>query len=1196
MTSVASANVSEPPKLPIGAQWVADKYLPIIEGNAQQQQQQQALSNQPPSPTKLLLTPGLGQPSPRDEAVAPQGAPEKLLPPQQAQQQLDSIMAAMTKIRTVISLGEVELELRQSVEGLPAPIPLARFSVANLYVTYRNTEGGSMYVEACIPKVEAQDLRPEVPPEQSLAISSGHKASFLMLQWDASPGMVQQTLGLTLQKPLFVAELSFLLSVTRFVLPTFSFVKSSPIPFATHDILLGKEPLVATEDAWLSPAMRLLADGPGLTACEYDGAGHRLVLPSRDHLDELLPLILIGTGCVLRLRNVTIVNADSLAACLQLAPGAQLLAQPTDGVKMFDSTESFKSPQLSPRGRAPLQGSVSPRLGAADFGVGSVSERFTQQQLQESDQTAQIEAPNLERSIKMSVNAVGVGLQLMQLDQTRLGNHNHNNKAAAGGGGAMATGLSRAGSHYPSSQDLISPSSLAPSESQAGVSVRRASSSTLGSLPPVLVQRSIRVLAATMDLSADYENTGLVQKGHVVIQGLRAETRTIADVDKVLQSRAAEDLATHRKVRGKKETVVLQPCRIELDFHLQSEIVPSTGAPQVLLTNVDLRASELRVTLLPAVAELASSLGAGALAPLMQPGPSAPMHAVAQFERVWSVDIDSARQRDSDIAVSLSVTGASGGVTIWRPKTTTGYGITGHVITAGDANPSFEVMTVAINSGIAAYPSSFEKVWSGGGATVWRPVPPEGYVAMGDLVTVGEREPDLLEVLCLHQATVVEVPVGECLPLPAASLAGPSVALSGVEALPPIDFWCIDNTMGTFMAAASESVRKVQGRDLRSPAGLTPAALVAQGAAVPAADVTRKPSNAGSASIISSDAATQSQTMQTIISKLQLTSSPRELFEKFQASRRQKRTEEVRRTLTPAVVDFRRLWSDQGAFSMGEGVTFWRPIAPPGYVALGDCVVKGFHPPTSCLVIREEYSRDGGPQSKGALPLVRAPLEYELMWSDATQREEVRLCFWRPVPHEGYVAMGYVVSVGYRPPRKGISCVRKDAVVAAGNPRNPIWAVRGHKSIPPLSVWSIDDSLGTFVVDPTDRYNPATLEKWRLAVSDDPIGSLGSARSASGAVEATQQQPGRGGVDVIINAGSISILLLDGMQNPVVEVETGGIEAGVHGPSRQVVQAYLGLRPSVTAYNRVMRYWEPVVEPVDVIAKCDVNTGRKVSG
>ena len=48
--------------------------------------------------------------------------------------------------------------------------------------------------------------------------------------------------------------------------------------------------------------------------------------PTRPHTcvpaDEPLPLILVGQGRTLRLRNLRLVNAASLAACLQLAPGA----------------------------------------------------------------------------------------------------------------------------------------------------------------------------------------------------------------------------------------------------------------------------------------------------------------------------------------------------------------------------------------------------------------------------------------------------------------------------------------------------------------------------------------------------------------------------------------------------------------------------------------------------------------------------------------------------------------------------------------------------------------------------------------------------------------------------------------------------------------------------------------------------------
>ena len=77
----------------------------------------------------------------------------------------------------------------------------------------------------------------------------------------------------------------------------------------------------ADRDVWLSPESRLLADLPGVEDFVYDGQGQRLVLPQDISVDEPLPLILIGPGKTLQLKNVKLVYASSLPACLQLGPG-----------------------------------------------------------------------------------------------------------------------------------------------------------------------------------------------------------------------------------------------------------------------------------------------------------------------------------------------------------------------------------------------------------------------------------------------------------------------------------------------------------------------------------------------------------------------------------------------------------------------------------------------------------------------------------------------------------------------------------------------------------------------------------------------------------------------------------------------------------------------------------------------------------
>ena len=83
-------------------------------------------------------------------------------------------------------------------------------------------------------------------------------------------------------------------------------------------------PHKADKDLWLSPEARLLADLPGVEDFLYDGQGKRLVLPQDISVEEPLPLILIGPGKTLQLKNVMLVHAASLPACLQLGAGNHL--------------------------------------------------------------------------------------------------------------------------------------------------------------------------------------------------------------------------------------------------------------------------------------------------------------------------------------------------------------------------------------------------------------------------------------------------------------------------------------------------------------------------------------------------------------------------------------------------------------------------------------------------------------------------------------------------------------------------------------------------------------------------------------------------------------------------------------------------------------------------------------------------------
>lgn len=134
-----------------------------------------------------------------------------------------------------------------------------------------------------------------------------------------------------------------------------------------------------------------------------------------------------------------------------------------------------------------------------------------------------------------------------------------------------------------------------------------------------------------------------------------------------------------------------------------------TGAPQRSDLTFDI--SDIRLSLDPVLFDLANSLASSALAPLMQPGPDQAVRAVTQFEKIWSFDPVADLQQQEQVAVSTTVTGAGGGVTVWRPKTVTGYGVLGFVVTPGEGQPAFEVLSVAVNSGLVAYPVDYTLIW-----------------------------------------------------------------------------------------------------------------------------------------------------------------------------------------------------------------------------------------------------------------------------------------------------------------------------------------------------------------------------------------------------------------------------------------------------------------------------------------------------
>ncbi len=176
--------------------------------------------------------------------------------------------------------------------------------------------------------------------------------------------------------------------------------------------------------------------------------------------------------------------------------------------------------------------------------------------------------------------------------------------------------------------------------------------------------------------------------------------------------------------------------------------------------------------------------------------------------------------------------------------------------------------------------------------------------------------------------------------------------------------------------------------------------------------------------------------------------------------------------------EFRCVWIGGGGGGMGgqrlgrsSAASFWRPVGPPGYVALGDVCVSGRDPPPrpvrmykdapalAAAAVNASGSGDA-PASEG--PRLLPPTGYALVFRCSASPP---LTLWRPLPPRGYVDVGCVAWPAIEEPPLGlVRCLRSDlaapgrvydsAVWAGASSDNPYWRA---------SVWPVDHPAGTFV-------------------------------------------------------------------------------------------------------------------------------------
>lgn len=187
--------------------------------------------------------------------------------------------------------------------------------------------------------------------------------------------------------------------------------------------------------------------------------------------------------------------------------------------------------------------------------------------------------------------------------------------------------------------------------------------------------------------------------------------------------------------------------------------------------------------------------------------------------------------------------------------------------------------------------------------------------------------------------------------------------------------------------------------------------------------------------------------------------------------------------------EFLPLWNDKGSGAR-KSISLWRPStssdALSPFFSLGDIATDSYHNINQSkivAVVSDANKVDG--------TALRPPLDYELVWKDTGSGARTNFSIWRPLPPEGYVAMGLVCGVGYdKPSRNAMRCVRAD-LVSPANVDELLWSDKGSRALTDFSAWTITPpralpgeinlAPGTFIG--SESFNRPTLPAYALRVT-----------------------------------------------------------------------------------------------------------------
>ena len=108
---------------------------------------------------------------------------------------------------------------------------------------------------------------------------------------------------------------------------------------------------------------------------------------------------------------------------------------------------------------------------------------------------------------------------------------------------------------------------------------------------------------------------------------------------------------------------------------------------------------------------------------------------------------------DYDEVWNDSGSGAQQDVSVWRPRVPVGCHLIGMTAKNGHSPPNFSTLVIRAGGSDIAPPERFDLVWWQERGKrrfwCWRPIPPPGYVSLGDVGTISEDPPSRKDVVCV---------------------------------------------------------------------------------------------------------------------------------------------------------------------------------------------------------------------------------------------------------------------------------------------------------------------------------------------------------------------------------------------------------------------------------------------------------------